>query len=350
MATNWNNVGSAAVQSISGIGLVDLHLHQERSARLNQALAVRGQQAAVDWERWAEHLETAIPAGISRLAELWASRPTAFEHDSPDMIEQRLYAVLQEAAGAGAVLAEVRIGNETALTPEVFDRFRMAEQQVQVAYPDFRASLVVTLKLWHDPIELEAAVQVCLGGGVDGVDFLYLPYASKADWVPAYRLADRIAAAGLGITAHTGEFSPSNIAEALRVPGLTRLGHAVHAAAHPRLLEAVLAAGVAVECCLTSNVILGAVGSLDQHPIRALRAAGVPVVLGTDNPLQFGTTIAHEYARARALGISTVELRAMSREAVRRSFLPVSRRAELLALPSLADALPVTPPAPVARR
>ena len=109
---------------------------------------------------------------------------------------------------------------------------------------------------------------------------------------------------GLGITAHAGEFSTANIAAALRLPGIKRIGHGVHTAATEELLQLVLDSGVTVECCLTSNVVLGAVPSLGEHPIRLLVEAGVPVSLSTDDPVRLCTTIEREYEVGRGPGTS----------------------------------------------
>lgn len=145
----------------------------------------------------------------------------------------------------------------------------------------------------------------------------------------AARWAER-AAAGLGITVHVGEFSPANLAAALRLPGLGRLGHAVHAAHDPRLLDRLAGTGATVECSLSSNVVLGAVPSYEEHPIRRFVAHGIPVTLNTDLPLHVGTTIGREYAIAAGLGFSPAELLGFTRNAIRASFAPAARRAGLL--------------------
>jgi adenosine deaminase len=151
------------------------------------------------------------------------------------------------------------------------------------------------------------------------------------------------AAAGLGITIHAGEFSPANLAAALSVPGLGRIGHAVHAASDPRLIDHLARSGATVECSLSSNVVLGAVPSYEAHPIRRFVDYGIPVTLNTDLPVHVCTTIGREYAVAAALGFSTAELLAFTRNAVRASFAPAEHRATLLAeLDGWADE---TPPA-----
>jgi adenosine deaminase len=147
-----------------------------------------------------------------------------------------------------------------------------------------------------------------------------------------YRVAERAAACGLGVTAHAGEFSAANIIAALRTPGLTRLGHAVYAASDPRLLDAVAENDATVECSLSCNVVLGAAPSYAEHPIRRFTERGIPVTLCTDNPVQVCTTIGREYALAHALGFTPAELLGFTMNAIRASFLPPERKQEVLAL------------------
>jgi adenosine deaminase len=198
-------------------------------------------------------------------------------------------------------------------------------------------ALVIVL-LFLEPERLEAVVGACVRearNGLAGIDLLYQPYDTEADWQPAYAVAARAADAGLGVTAHAGEFSTANLAAALRVPGLTRLGHAVYAAHDPRLLELIAGRGVTVECCLTSNVVLGAVASYQEHPLRRFLAHGIPAVLGSDNPVQLCTTIGREYMTAAALGLTPSELLNLTRDGIRASFAPAPLRSALLAaLPS----------------
>ncbi len=144
-------------------------------------------------------------------------------------------------------------------------------------------------------------------------------------------LTERATAAGLGVTAHVGEFSTANISAALHLPGLARLGHAVYAARDPRLLEQIVASGVTIECCLSSNVVLGAVPSYEAHPLRRFTDLGIPVALCTDDPVQLCTTIGREYTLAHALGFSTSELRGFTNNAARAAFMPAGRKAALLA-------------------
>lgn len=317
--------------------LVDLHLHQERSARVNQVLASQGDQERTDWAEWRSKLES-VPEGIERLRRLWNNTSVRSDIEEPEVTVARLRILLEEAAASGAVLAEIRVGNDTVVRNDFLDHFAEAVIAVQAQYPRFEAGLIVTLKSWFEPNELREAMRRCIAAGseaVSGVDFLYVPYDAAADLTGVQALADRAASAGLGVTAHGGEFSAHNIRAILKLPGISRIGHATHILDDPEMLEVLMDTDVAVEICLTSNVVLGAVHSLETHPILSLWSAGLPIVLGTDNPLQFGTDIATEYALAESLGLSRDDLRTISRTAVKRAFIPEAVRDRLMALPDL---------------
>ena len=100
---------------------------------------------------------------------------------------------------------------------------------------------------------------------------------------------------------HAGEWAgPESVRGALELPvPVTRLGHGVRAIEDPALVAELAERGTVLEVCPTSNVVLGAYPSFAEHPFRALRAAGVRVTLGSDDPPYWGTTIGGEYAVAR---------------------------------------------------
>ena len=318
---------------ITTLPKAELHLHQEWFARLDRVLARREGRAAYDWRAWARELMAQTPPGMPRLARLAKTWPVAQELDSvPENFVARVEDLLDEAAADGAILVEARFGKD-ALRPDFLALFREAERRVQTRHPLLRAEAIICLLLMRDHEWQEQQMAACLAAaqvGMAGIDLLYDPYASEADWEPMYRVAERAADVGLNVTAHAGEFSTANIAAALRTPGLTRLGHAVAAAQDPRLLAALAESGVTVECCLSCNVVLGAVPSYEAHPIRRFVAAGIPVALCTDDPMQVCTTIGREYTVAHALGFAPRELLAFTRNALRAAFTSPARRAALL--------------------
>ncbi len=325
----------STASKVAPLPKADLHVHQEWFARLDRVLARREGRAPYNWRGWARRLMEQVPPGMPRLWRLATVRPVARESDAePENFVARVEDLLEEAATDGAVLVEARFGSETILRPNFMELFREAERRVRERHPSLRAEAVVSLMLWYDPERVERLLRACLRAaeeGLAGIDLLYEPYDTEAEWGSAYRVAERAAEAGLGVTAHAGEFSTANIAAALRVPGLTRIGHGVYAANDRRLLELVAESGVTVECCPSCNVVLGAVASYEEHPLRRFVEVGIPVALGSDNPMQACTTIGREYAISAALGFSAEEWLGFTRNAIRASFVPPERRERLLA-------------------
>ena len=65
--------------------------------------------------------------------------------------------------------------------------------------------------------------------------------------------------------------------------------------------------GLVLDVCPTSNLRTGVVSTLAQHPLPALRAAGVPCTINTDDPAMFGTDLGREYELAAQLGVTAAD-------------------------------------------
>ena len=102
-----------------------------------------------------------------------------------------------------------------------------------------------------------------------------------------------------------------------------RIGHGVRSVEDPRVLELVAESGVALEVCPGSNVALGVYPAPEEVPLRAILDAGVPVALGADDPLLFGSRLAAQYDLARdALGLSDAELARLAESSLSASRAP----------------------------
>ena len=135
--------------------------------------------------------------------------------------------------------------------------------------------------------------------------------------------------AGLIAVPHAGELrGAGSVRIAVERLGAQRLGHGVRAVEDPDVLALLAARGVACEVNPVSNVCLGVHSSVAESPWRALRAAGVPVVIGADDPLVFQAGLLDNYA---ALGASDLELVDLARCSVLASTAPAHLQAELLA-------------------
>ncbi|MGI9157613.1 MAG: adenosine deaminase [Marmoricola sp.] len=143
---------------------------------------------------------------------------------------------------------------------------------------------------------------------------------------------DAARAAGLHSVPHAGETTgPETVWSALRDLGAERIGHGTSAAQDPELLAHLAAEGVPLEVCPSSNIATRAVATLDEHPIRAFRDAGVVVTVNSDDPPMFGTTLNAEYAiAADLLGLDEAGVTDLARAGVRAAFLDAAGKARLL--------------------
>jgi adenosine deaminase len=141
------------------------------------------------------------------------------------------------------------------------------------------------------------------------------------EFAPAFRIARR---AGLALVPHAGELlGPTAVETTLESIRPDRIGHGVRSVEDPRVLDLVAAQGVALEVCPRSNVALGVYGSPAEVPLRAIVDRGIPVALGADDPLLFGSRLAAQYDTAReALGFSDAELAELARGSLRASRAP----------------------------
>jgi adenosine deaminase len=114
---------------------------------------------------------------------------------------------------------------------------------------------------------------------------------------------------GLVLKAHAGETcGPERVRDTLEILEVDAIQHGVAAAGDPKLLEELARRGTQLNLCIASNIALGVAGSYEDHPIRALLAAGVNVALGTDDFTIFGASLCDEIRRLRRSGMRVRDL------------------------------------------
>ena len=137
--------------------------------------------------------------------------------------------------------------------------------------------------------------------------------------------------AGLGLTAHAGEWNgPDEVRDALAL-GVSRIGHGVRAATDDALVDHLAETGTVLEVCPGSNVALGIYPSFRAHPIGRLFDRGVKVTVSTDHPPFFHTTMTREYEELhRAFEWDDGVFATLNRTAIDAAFCPEDLRARII--------------------
>lgn len=151
------------------------------------------------------------------------------------------------------------------------------------------------------------------------------------------RIYHRAADAGLHRLIHAGETGgPEKIREAVELLGAERIGHGIAATHDPALMDLLASRRVVLEVCPTSNVCTGALAgqlrrpaTILDHPLPQILRHGIPVVLSTDDPSMFHTTLADEYRHAHSMGLHESELSQLVQNSFTFSFLAPEHRSTL---------------------
>jgi adenosine deaminase len=151
----------------------------------------------------------------------------------------------------------------------------------------------------------------------------------------------RASEAGLHRTVHAGESSgPEGVRDALEFLFAERIDHGVRAIEDADLVAELAERRIPLNVCPGSNIQLGHYPDRASHPLEALRRAGVPVSINTDDPALMRHSLVSEYAAsAEAYGWDHAVLRQLARTSIEASFCGDDdlRRRLLAALDTLAS-------------
>ena len=167
----------------------------------------------------------------------------------------------------GAQEARELHGVEVRLTPDIVRGFPLDEAEQVVRYSAaYRERGVV-------------------GVGLGGLEAEFPPEPFE----PAFALAREL---GLASVPHAGEVAgPPSVRGALEELGADRLRHGIRAVEDPGLLREIADRRIVLDVCPISNLRTRVVGSLEEHPLPQLLAAGARCSISTDDPAMFGTDL-----------------------------------------------------------
>ncbi|KAJ4481039.1 adenosine deaminase-like protein [Lentinula aciculospora] len=162
------------------------------------------------------------------------------------------------------------------------------------------------------------------GRRVVGVDLCGDPLAGDMSLLEPF--ITKAQATGLRITLHIAETTQNSASDTLQLLAYSpsRLGHATFL--NEEAKEIVLKQSIAVELCLSSNIICKTVPSLSSHHIGYYLERNHPIAVCTDDTLPFRTSLTAEYALLLAspplgLGLSQTEVEKIARNSLEVAFL-----------------------------
>jgi adenosine deaminase len=276
---------------------------------------------------WPPRLSAADERGWFRFQRLYDAARSVLRTE--DDVRRLLREAAEDDAADGSVWLEIQVdpsgyaaafGGITAFTDLVLDAAADASARAGIGI-----GVVVAANRTRHPLDARTLARLAAqyaGRGVVGFGLSNDERRGRAeDFDRAFRIARR---ADLLSVPHGGELAgPASVVACLDHLGADRIGHGVRSAEDPRAVERVLRAGVTLEVCPASNVALGVYASATDVPLPTLLDAGVPVALGADDPLLFGSRLAEQYVLVRdAMGLDDRRLADLARMSVRASTAP----------------------------
>jgi aminodeoxyfutalosine deaminase len=143
---------------------------------------------------------------------------------------------------------------------------------------------------------------------------------------------------GLHLLMHAGEVGgPEKIREAIELLQVERIGHGIAAAQDSVLMDLLVDRRIPLEICPQSNLRTGALAKqlhlsealIEDHPLPQLWRHGIPIVLSTDDPAMFHTTLQAEYENAAQMGMNETELTQLVDMSFEHAFLSEAEKLHL---------------------
>ncbi|MEU8251480.1 adenosine deaminase [Nonomuraea sp. NPDC048916] len=315
-----------------------LHLHFTGSMRHSTLIELAREQGlhlpdALEQD-WPPRLRATDERGWFRFQRLYDIARSVLS--KPEHVYRLLRETAEDEAAAGSRWLEIqvdpsgyaqRFGGLTATLELVLDAAARAGEQAGVGM-----AVVVAANRTKHPLDANTLARLAaqyVGKGVVGFGLSNDERRGQArDFERAFRIAKR---AGLLAVPHGGELlGPRSIAQCVDDLEADRVGHGIRAAEDQRLMERLADRQICCEVCPTSNVGLGVAERAADVPVRRLFDSGVPIALGSDDPLLFGSRLLRQYELARDVyGFRDAEIAELARQSIRSSAAPEAVRKEL---------------------
>jgi adenosine deaminase len=319
---------------MAGLPKIELHLHLDCAASYAAVARLRPE---ISLEQY--RADFIAPAKCTNLVDFLLRPPriVALMQDRRGL-ETIVDDLFDQLARDGVVYAEPRFAphlhTEAGLEPaEVVEIVNAAVGRASADSGVGARLLLCTLRHYDAATSLEVAqlVEQFRGSLVVALDIAGDEAGYPLDaHLEAFRHAE---AHGLRRTAHAGEAAgAASVWETLRRLRPERIGHGARSIEDPELVAHLVATGIHLEVCPSSNVQTNLCDTYADHPIAALHRSGVSLGVNTDGRAITDITLEREYDRLRSTFEWTDEdLMACNVAALEASFAPPDLQTQLRA-------------------
>lgn len=280
--------------------LAELHLHLDGSLRPQTLAELAAEHSLTVPTDLRFHAGMGLADALSRFAF------TLSVLQEPAAVRRVASELCEDAARDGVDALEIRFAPQLHRAASPAAIVDAALEGVQG-----RAGLILCALYGEDPAIADELVSIAQSRpGVVGLDLAGGPAPAHRfglrDYARAFTRAKEL---GLGRTVHAGEGRPvDELRVAIEQLHAQRIGHGTSLLDDPRVVELVLARGVTLEACPTSNVHTGVIRDVAAHPLPKWLALGVRACVCADNTLLSDVSSSEEHARAARIPGMTPEL------------------------------------------
>ena len=316
-------------------GLIDLHLHLDGSLSVKTVKELAALQNIEIPEDEAELLKLLRInddcKDLTEYLEKFAFPGKLLQ--TKEAIAISVYNLQEELKEQGLIHAEIRFA------PQLHTLQGLSQREVIEAAidglnrSDFSAELILCCMRGNDNHEANLET-VKLAKDYIGKGACCIDIAGAEALFPTENFEDLFALAReleIPFTIHAGEADgPKSVYKALEY-GTKRLGHGVRSLEDPALIEKIVAEGITLELCPTSNLHTCMFPTMEEYPLRKLMEAGVKVTINTDNMTVSNINLAKEFGKLiAAFDLTDEEIKGFAKNSVAACFASEETKKVLL--------------------
>ncbi len=306
-------------------GLIDLHLHLDGSLSVKSVKELAALQNIEIPENEEELLKLLRInddcRDLTEYLEKFAFPGKLLQ--TKEALSLSVYNLCEELKEQGLIHAEIRFAPQLH-THKGLSQTEVVEAAIEgLNKSDFSAGLILCCMRGNDNheenLETVKIAKGFLEKGVVSVDI-----AGAEALFPTENFGDLFELAReleIPYTIHAGEADgPKSVWKALEY-GTKRLGHGVRSLEDPELIEKIVAEGITLELCPTSNLHTCMFPCIEEYPLRKLMEAGVKITVNTDNMTVSNVTLDSEFKKLiAAFDLTDEEIKGFAKNSVNACF------------------------------